>query len=435
LLEPRRLSGLDPSERQRLLARSSLDIESVKAQVAEILRRVKQRGDAALVEYTSLFDKVSLKPGEIRVTKDEVKAAYENVPEKLMSALRSTARSLEVYHRAQMPRATAPVQTREGVSLRDVWRPVTMAGVYATRGLPSTGLMITVPGRVAGVRRMIACTPPSPGSRLEPVMLVALDLAGVDEIYRVGGAQAIAAMAYGTETVPRVEKIVGPGNVYVTAAKLLVQGLVGTDLPAGPSEILILADETADAAVVALDLLSQLEHGRVSASKSHAALVTTSRQLASRVAERLGRLLSAEAGRGSAEKGLWENAAILTSESLDEAVGFVNEYAPEHLEIIAQDPERILASLKNAGSVFVGAFSPVAAGDYATGANHVLPTGGAARFASGLSVYDYLKRITVQEISPGGLAGMLDTVTALAEAEGLPGHAEAVKARVRREET
>ncbi|MEM2904531.1 MAG: histidinol dehydrogenase [Candidatus Bathyarchaeia archaeon] len=425
------MKALNPAEREKLLTRSSLGIESVKARVDEILRGVKQRGDKALVEYTALFDKVKLEPSEIRVSEDEVKAAYEKTPEKLISALRSTAASLEVYHRAQMPPNTAPVQTREGVSLRDIWRPITTVGAYAPRRLPSTCLMITVPGKVAGVQRMIACTPPSPERKLESVMLTALDMGGVDAIYRVGGAQAVAAMAYGTETVPRVEKIVGPGNIYVTAAKLLIQGLVGTDLPAGPSEILILADETADPSIVALDLLSQLEHGKVSASESYAALVTTSRKLASKVAQSLAELVSGRDAESSRAERLGENISILTCEGINEAVAFVNAYAPEHLEVIAENPESILSKVNNAGSVFIGPFSPAAAGDYATGANHVLPTGGAARFTSGLSVYDYMKRITVQEVTRGGLAKMLDLVAALAEAEGLRRHVEAVRARVR----
>ncbi len=431
MLEPRPLAELKPAERERLLARSSLDVESVKAQVGEILRKVKEKGDAALVEYTALFDKVDLKLGEIRVAQDEVRTAYDSISDKLISALRAMAKSLEVYHRAQMPKSTAPVQTQEGVSLRDLWRPIGSVGAYATRGLPSTALMAVVPGKVAGVGKLVACTAPGGNGRVEPAVLAALDLGGVNEIYRVGGAQAIAAMAYGTETVPRVEKIVGPGNVYVTAAKLLVQGLVGTDLPAGPSEVVVVADGTADPSIVALDLLSQLEHGKISASESHAALVTTSKYLAWRVAERLRELLSAGEDESVAGKALSENALILTCGDIEEAVAFVNEYAPEHLEVIAHDPEPILAEVRNAGSVFVGPYSPVAAGDYATGANHVLPTGGAARFASGLSVYDYLKRITVQEVTRRGLAEMLDTVTALAEAEGLPRHAEAVRARVR----
>lgn len=427
LIQARPLNSLQPREKARLLARSSLDVETVSGLASEILRDVKERGDDALLEYTARFDRADLKPGEIRVSEDEIRSAYAHLSDKVMVALEAAARNIEIYQSAQIQENSAPVRTRQGIWLKDIWRPVGMVGLYATRGLPSTCLMITVPGKVAGVPKMIACTPPGPGGHVEPAVLVALNLGGVTDIYRVGGAQAIAAMAYGTRTVPRVEKIIGPGNLYVTAAKLIVAGLVGIDLPAGPSEVLIYADDTAQPSIVVADLLSQLEHGRISASRSHAALVTTSRALATKVAQSLNDILS----RDNAVPPSEENVSILMCDEADEAVEFVNEYAPEHLQIITLDPQRTLTRVRNAGSVFLGAYSPVAAGDYATGANHVLPTGGAAKWASGLSVCDYMKRITVQRLTRAGLTRISKTAISLAETEGLNQHAESIEIRLR----
>lgn len=427
MLKPVNLKELDAGRRKRILERSRLEVETVKAKVEEILRNVRERGDAALLEYTTLFDGVHLKPEEIRVSVDDRKAAYCAVPQGVLNALKKTAENIRVFHQTQLPHPVEAVETTAGVSLMEVWLPAESVGAYVPRGLASSALMTVIPARLAGVDRVIACTPPNPRGSVEPGVLAALDMAGVDEVYRIGGAQAVAAMTYGTETVDRVDRIVAPGNIYVTAAKLLVQGLVGTDLPRGPSEVLIVADETDDPLFIALDMVSQAEHG----IDSVAVLVTTSEPLARAVDKCLEQVIQQSPRAGFVTRSLQANGAILIVESLDEALSFLNTYAPEHLEVLTQDPARVLKGVRNAGSIFLGPYAPVAAGDYATGANHILPTGGAARFLSNLSVTDFMKRVTVQSITREGLAGLSDIIFALAEAEGLPGHGEAVKARLR----
>jgi histidinol dehydrogenase len=315
-----------------------------------------------------------------------------------------------------------------GVSVGQKVVPLDSIGAYVPGGraaYPSSALMNVIPAKVADVPRIVVCTPPKKDGSITPLTLVAADMAGADEIYKLGGAQAIAAMAFGTETIERVDKIVGPGNVYVTAAKMLMRGTVEIDFPAGPSEILIIADRTADPGVIAADMIAQGEHD----PKSISVLVSLDDLLASAVAEEL-QIQAPTAARSEIVKESLNHSAILVANDVDEAVDFSNAFAPEHLEIITSDPIGVLRSIRHAGSVFLGKYTPVAAGDYASGTNHVLPTSGHARVFSGLNVDHFTKKITVQMITDDGLLGLEDTITTLAEAEGLTAHAESVRRRL-----
>jgi len=315
-----------------------------------------------------------------------------------------------------------------GVSVGQKIAPLDSVGAYVPGGrasYPSSALMNVIPAKVAGVSRIVVCTPPKPDGSITPLTLVAADMAGADEIYKVGGAQAIAAMGLGTESLERVQKIVGPGNVYVTAAKMLMRGSVEIDFPAGPSEVLILADRTADPGVIAADMIAQGEHD----PRSISVLVSLDDLLACAVIEELSIQAAGAARREIVEQSL-EHSAVLVAGDMDEALDFCNAFAPEHLEIITKDPMAVLRYIKNAGSVFLGKFTPVAAGDYASGTNHVLPTSGYARVFSGLNVDHFTKKISVQMITDDGLLGLEDTITTLAEAEGLKAHAESVRRRL-----
>jgi len=308
--------------------------------------------------------------------------------------------------------------------------PLDSVGAYVPGGLasyPSSALMNIIPAKVAGVPRVAVCTPPKSDGSIMPATLVAADLAGADEIYKLGGAQAIAAMALGTESIARVNKIVGPGNIYVTAAKMLVRGTVEIDFPAGPSEILIIADRYADPGVLASDMIAQVEHD----PQSMAVLVTWDEVLASAVAEEL-RIQAKNAERSDVISLSLERSAILIAEDTEQAIEFSNSFAPEHLEIVANEPILVLNKIKHAGSVFLGSFTPVAAGDYASGTNHVLPTSGFARVFSGLNVDHFTKKITVQIITEKGLSDLGETIITLAEAEGLKAHAESIRRRLDR---
>lgn len=306
--------------------------------------------------------------------------------------------------------------------------PLDSVGAYVPGGraaYPSSALMSVIPAKVADVPRIVVCTPPKEDGSINPLTLAAADMAGADEIYKLGGAQAIAAMALGTESIERVDKIVGPGNVYVTAAKMLTRGSAEIDFPAGPSEVLILADRTADPGVIAADMIAQGEHD----PKSISVLVSLDDLLASAVAEELN-IQVESAARFEIVKLSLDNSAVLVADDMDEAIDFVNAFAPEHLEIITKEPMNVLRSIRHAGSIFLGKYTPVAAGDYASGTNHVLPTSGYARIFSGLNVDHFTKKISLQMITDEGLLGLEDTIITLAEAEGLVGHAESVRRRL-----
>ena len=421
----KRLEGLLDEDLRWLLSRQ-VGIQDVLPNVSEIITEVASEGDKALLKYTEKFDGVKLE--SLRVTQEEIAGAYEAVDEDLMDSLGQAAENIFAFHGEQRERDFWLTEVTPGVLVGQKVVPLESVGAYVPGGrasYPSSALMTVIPAKVASVPRIVVCTPPGSDGQINPLTLVAADMAGADEIYKLGGVQAVAAMAFGTESIDRVHKIVGPGNVYVTAAKLLVRETVEIDFPAGPSEVLIIADRSADPGVLAADMIAQAEHD----PNSMAVLVTTDELMAQAVAEEM--YIQAEAAaRQEIVKQSLEHCAVLVASSLEDAVDFSNAFAPEHLEIITVNPMEVLEDVQNAGSVFLGGFTPVAAGDYASGTNHVLPTSGYARVFSGLNVDHFTKKITVQMISEDGLHALKNSIVPLAEAEGLFAHAESVKRRL-----
>ena len=422
----KRLEDMKDEDLRGLLSRE-VGIEDVLPGVNEIVMEVASRGDRALFEYTKKFEGAKL--DDLRVSREEIDAAYEATDDKLIIALSGSAENIFAFHYMQRDHDFWMTEVSPGVSVGQKVVPLDSVGAYVPGGraaYPSSALMNVIPAKVADVPRIVVCTPPKEDGSVTPLTIVAADMAGADEIYKLGGAQAIAAMGFGTESIDRVHKIVGPGNIYVTAAKMLMRGTVEIDFPAGPSEVLIIADRTADPGVIAADMIAQAEHD----PKSLSVLVTTDELLASAVAEELG-AQAASAARGEIVEQSLDHSAILVAVDLDEALDFSNAFAPEHLEIITIDPMEALRYVRHAGSVFLGRYTPVAAGDYASGTNHVLPTSGYARLFSGLNVDHFTKKLTVQMITEDGLRGLEDTITTLAEAEGLKAHAESVRKRLK----
>jgi histidinol dehydrogenase len=403
--------------------------QDVEAAVRAIMADVVARGDAALVELTKKFDRIELDAASLRVNAAEVDAADAQCDRNALAALRFAHERIEAYHRRQLPqdqRFTDAI----GVELGYRWTPVAAVGLYVpggTAAYPSSVLMNAVPAKVAGVARLVMVVP-APEGKLNPLVLAAARLAGVDEIFRVGGAQAIAALAYGTESIRAVDKIVGPGNAYVAAAKRLVFGKVGIDMIAGPSEVLILADSSANPDWVAADLLAQAEHDTAAQS----ILITDDAALADAVERALAAQL-ATLRRSATARASWQDyGAILLVRDLDEAIPLVDAIAPEHLEIMAAGAERLADKVRNTGAIFIGAHTPEAIGDYVAGSNHVLPTARSARFSSGLGVLDFMKRTSILKCGAEQLAQLGPAAIALGEAEGLDAHARSVALRLNR---
>jgi len=420
----KKLSDVSEAEMQKLLSRGS-GLEDVAKTVSAVLSDVRTKGDAALREYTAKFDKVEL--ANFEVSEEELQQALSSISPELLDHLKSAAANIRAFHEAQLPEATWFMELKPGIVLGQKATPLESVGAYAPGGrasYPSTVLMTVIPARVAGVEQVIVCTPPRPDGSVHPLTLAAAKVAGADKVFKLGGAQAIGAMAYGTETVPKVDKIVGPGNVFVTSAKMQIRDVAEIDFPAGPSEVLIIADESADAIMVASDILAQAEHDPNSLS----ILITSSDTLAEAVNKEV--LVQAEqTARSSIVKASLKNAAIIIADSLEQCIGFSNKFAPEHLEIMVSDPDFVLDRIKNAGSIFIGNYSPVPVGDYASGTNHVLPTSGYARVYSGLNINHFIKYSSIQRISKSGLESLKETVIALAEEEGLQAHADAIRTR------
>jgi len=420
------MADLDPHELQSITERSSQDISSVYEHVRRIVEDVKQRGDDALLEANREF-KEGVSRADLKVTAEEINRAYGLVDQALVDSLKVAAKNITRFHRAQAEREMWAIEVSDGVLAGRMIRPMDRVGCYIPGGraaYPSTVLMTAIPAVVAGVEEIVLTTPPGKGMLAHPATLVAADVAGCREIYKAGGPWGIAALAYGTDTVPRVDKIVGPGNKYVTAAKMIVYGRVDIDSPAGPSEALILADETGDPYLIALDFLSQIEHDPDSA----AVLVTPSVDLAEAVCREIDREFSSLQRKEIFASSLARSHVIIVAD-MDRAIDFSNAYAPEHLQILTREPFFMLSKIKHAGSIFMGAYAPVPVGDYASGTNHVLPTARGARMFSGLSVDDFIKKPTFQYLSKEGLGSLKDVVVSLAGAEGLPIHARAVLAR------
>jgi histidinol dehydrogenase len=431
---PARLDAAAPDFARRLAAlldRRRADEADADRAAAEIIARVRAEGDAAVLDLTRRFDRVELSPGTLRVAADEIAAASAACDRHQRAALELARDRIEAYHRRQLPQ-DADWRDEIGVRLGWRWRPVDAVGLYVpggTAAYPSSVLMNAVPAKVAGVGRLVM-TVPTPDGALNPLVLAAAELAGVDEVYRIGGAQAIAALAYGTRTIRPVEKIVGPGNAYVAAAKRQVFGQVGIDVIAGPSEILVVAERGCDPDWIAADLLSQAEHD----VQAQAILVTDSAELADRVAASIERLL-AQLPRAEIARASWErHGAVILVPSLEAAAPVVDAVAPEHLELALVDPEPLLARIRHAGAIFLGRFAPEALGDYVAGPSHVLPTGGGARFASGLGVLDFLKRSSIIGLDRAALERIGPAAFRLAEAEGLSAHALSLALRLDRGE-
>ncbi len=411
----------------RIAARSvALDGELMRI-VASIIEDVRTRGDEAVIAYTERFDGVKLSRGELRIDEGQLRQSAERAEKSVCQALREAIKRVRAFHEREREESWE-METGAGVRLGQRITPVDRAGLYVpggTASYPSSVVMNVVPAQVAGVERIIVVTPPRTLSENPAVAAALLEL-NITEVYAVGGAQAIAALAYGTETIPRVAKITGPGNRYVAAAKKLVFGVVGIDSIAGPSEVVVVADETGRADYIAADLLAQAEHGE----DASAVLITTDETLAFAVAGEVERQSRSLARFSIIEKSLADFGAIIVLDNLDEACELVNELAPEHLEIMTRDAEGFAARVRHAGAIFLGEHTPEAVGDYFAGPNHVLPTGGAARFSSALGVYDFVKRTSILRYSPGELRNTAHMIAALASAEGLDAHARSALIRL-----
>jgi len=396
--------------------------------VAAILAAVRERGDAALLEFTERFDGAKLQATELAVTAEEIAQARAAAGKEVVQALRYAAARIEAFHRRTLPRSWW-VEDENGSLLGQQVRPLDRVGIYVPGGraaYPSTVLMTAIPARVAGVQEMVLVSPPPADKSLHPAVLVAAEIAGVTEVYRVGGAQAVGAMAYGTETIRKVSKIVGPGNIYVALAKLQVVGQVGIDMVAGPSEVVVVADDSAEPEWVAADLLAQAEHDPL----ARAILLTPSAVLIERVAGALERQLGNLPRREIAREALQANGALVQTRDLEEAVTLANRLAPEHLELQVEGPFSWLPRVRNAGAIFLGCHTPEVVGDYVAGPSHVLPTGGIARVASGLGVEDFVKRSSLIQYSSRGLREAWANLSVLARVEGLYAHGEAARLRL-----
>ncbi|MWC30851.1 histidinol dehydrogenase [Paenibacillus sp. MMS18-CY102] len=401
--------------------------------VRTIVEAIRTEGDAALLRYTEQLDRVKLEPATLRVTEQEINAAYDRVDADFLVAIREAADNVRKFHEKQMRNSWIDMQP-DGTMLGQVLRPLKRVGVYVPGGkaaYPSSVLMNVIPAQVAGVPEIVMVTPPATGGKegIDPYILVAAAEAGVKEMYRIGGAQAVAALAYGTDTIVPVDKITGPGNIYVALAKRTVFGVVDIDSIAGPSEIAVLADDTADASYVAADLLSQAEHDEMAS----AVLVTPSQQLAEAVAAEVERQLALLPRADIARSSIDSYGAVLVVDSIEAGIDVINKMAPEHLEVLTADPMALLPHIENAGAIFLGPYSSEPVGDYFAGPNHILPTNGTARFSSPVNVDDFLKKSSLIYYSKEALFANGGKIMALARHEGLEGHARAIEIRLEKE--
>lgn len=417
-------NGQDRSLFDELASRSQMDLGNVHETVGNIIRDVKEQGDKAILKYTKEFDKTE--PESIRMDPEKLSEAAEKVDEKLKSILKKAKINIEKFHEKQ--KENSWFTNEPGMMLGQLYRPLDTVGIYVPGGtapLPSSVLMNTIPARVAGVRKVVMATPPSKDGGVNPVIAAAALCAGVDEVYLMGGAQAIAALAFGTESVLKCDKIAGPGNIYVNTAKRQVFGYCDIDMFAGPSEIAVIADASANPGFIAADLLSQAEHDPLSA----AILITDSQELAAEVCVEVERQLSELPRKDIASRSISRYGTAIIVNSMAEAVDTANLIAPEHLELCVDEPLDLLGSIKNAGAVFMGSYSSEPLGDYFAGPNHVLPTSGTARFFSPLNVSDFIKKTSVIYYTKDALKKVKDDIVDFAEAEGLKGHANAIRAR------
>ncbi|MGM9571109.1 MAG: histidinol dehydrogenase [bacterium] len=408
---------------------SLFSLTDLEQKVREIVEQVKENKDAALFEFTEKFDHVALSPATVRVQEEEFAAAYKAVDEEFLAAIRLAKERISSFHAKQ--KKNSWLETNEdGTILGQVYRPLDSCGLYVpggTAAYPSSVMMNALPAKVAGVERIVMVSPPGREGKMNPHVLVAAKEAGVTEVYKVGGAQAIAALAFGTESLPKVDKIVGPGNIYVTLAKKLVYGAVNLDMLAGPSEVLVIADEQADPELMAADLLSQAEHDVLAS----AILITPSEKLAYAVQQEVEKQLAVLPRKEIAGQSIANRGLILIVRDLEEAIEMANFYAPEHLEVAVDNPWQYLGKIKHAGAIFLGSYSPEPLGDYLAGPNHVLPTGGTARFFSPLNVDDFMKKSSVLSFTQEGLNKVGSQAVKLATVEGLTAHAHSVELRMK----
>ena len=411
---------------ENLLKRSPNNYTEYESSVNEIINNVRKNRDKAIFDYTKKFDKADIDASNIRVTKEEIQEAYDKVDEKLLAVIRKSLVNIKKYHEKQLHNSW--FTSEDGIILGQKVTALEKAGVYVPGGkavYPSSVLMNVLPAKVAGVDKIVMCTPPGADGKVYPSTLVAANEAGVDEIYKVGGAQAIAAMAFGTESVPKVDKIVGPGNIFVALAKKAVFGYVSIDSIAGPSEILVLADETANPRYVAADLLSQAEHDEMAS----AILITTSKELAGKVSDEVEGFVKVLSRKEIIQKSLDNYGYILVADNMDDAIDAVNEIASEHMEIVTKDPFTVMTRIRNAGAIFIGEYSSEPLGDYFAGPNHVLPTNGTAKFFSALSVDDFIKKSSIISYSREALEKVHTDIEQFAQCEQLTAHANSIKVR------
>ncbi len=408
-----------------ILLRSQFSHDDINEKVKAILEDVKQNGDNALKKYAKMFDNAEIE--NLEVTQEEIDEAYKNIDERFKETLKLAYNNIEKFHKKQL-RNSYITNEEDGIVMGQIINPIEKVGVYIPGGTavyPSSLLMNVVPAKVAGVNEIVLVSPPNKEGKINSNILAAAKVAGVNRVFKTGGAQAIAALSYGTESIPKVYKIVGPGNIYVAMAKRLVFGEVSIDMVAGPSEVLIIADETASPIHIAADMLAQAEHDKLASS----ILITTSKEIAEKTKEELYKQLEKLSRKDIAMESIENNGRIIITETIDEAIYISNEIAPEHLEISIKDPFSVLSKVKNAGSIFLGDYTPEALGDYLSGANHVIPTSGTAKFASPLSVDDFIKKSYITYYTKDALEKVKDNVINFAEHESLEAHANSVRIR------
>src|SRR3989344_3763797 len=424
------LNNISQKDKEKILRRSRADIGDIKKQVAPIIEDVRIRGDQAVLDYIEKFDGVKLTQKDLRVSKEEIAEAYKKIDPIVLKMIRRQIKLTQRFSRAQLEKLSLSwkMETVPGVVVGQKTTPITSAGLYVPGGLapyPTVMQILAVAAKIAGVKRIVAVTPPRKNNY---EVIVAANEAGVTELYRVGGVAAIAALTYGTETIKPVDKIVGPGNIYVTAAKMLVFGDVAIDMPAGPSEAIILADEGANPAYCAADILARAEHDPNAAG----VLVTWSKSIAAETVKEIARQLPTLSRVDVIKKSLAKYSAIVIAKNEKGAIDFTNEYAPEHLEVLTKDPYKILPKIKNAGSIFLGYYTPVPVGDYASGTNHVLPTGGMAKMFSPVGVETFMKTSEFQSVTKEGLRSLSSIIDVISEVEGLDAHWNTIEQRLQK---
>ena len=414
------------------IPRSIFQFEEIKNEVLNIIEKVKLNGDESILDFTKRYDDVELSKSEIEVSEEEIKEAYEKIDNHLLEALKSAKENIRLFHEKQL-REDWSITIKKGVNAGQIYRPIESIGIYIPGGraiYPSTVLMAVIPALVAGVKKIIMCSPPQKNKKIAPEILVSANECGVKNIYKVGGAQAISAMALGTMTIPKVQKIIGPGNRWVNASKQILRDIVAIDNPAGPSEIMIIVDDSAPVNYVILDLISQVEHD----PDNIGIVISTSKKIIEEIQKKIKSFIDQSKRRDIIQEALNKNSLLIQAPNIEECIRVSNIIAPEHLQIMTENPRLLLEKINNAGAVFLGQYSPVPLGDYSAGTNHILPTGGNAKIYSGLNIYEFLKIIDVLECDRKGLKSIAYSAMIIAEHEGLIGHKKSIEERLKDKE-